>query len=207
MRRLLLLLPVFFTAVCAITVTHFPQAYEQKRHAADGGHEYLLADGRYWTSHELAGIVDRIRGAHGKGCSLKDVAQSNATSYLVVWCALPSKVNPQHIWGPTAADIQPETAELNGPKYAVYSFSGPGIQTSAPWHLDRLDVQTATYDQLYAIVTLLHQRQKCGESRSLVLRKCHKQWACALHTIGTDRDGHTRGPHEWEADQSTRHIR
>jgi hypothetical protein len=198
MRTLLLslLLAVVLTGVHAITVTHFPLVYEQKRHAADGGHEYLLADGRYWTWQELAGVVDRIRAAHGKGCSLKDASQSNATSYLLVWCATQSKVNPQHLWGPTAADIQPETADVNGPKYAVYSLSGPGVQTNAPWHLDRLDVLTATYDQLYAIVTLRHQRQKCGANRSLVSRKCHRRWVCPLHTTDTDRDGRMRGPHE-----------
>jgi hypothetical protein len=146
MRAVLLLLALVVVGAWAITVTHYPDVYDRKRHTEGQGVEYLLGDGRYWDWQEIAGVIERIKGAHGKGCALKDVSQSNASSYLVVWCASATKVNPFHLFGPTAANVQPTEAEVNGPKYAIYTLSGPGVQASAPTHLDRIDSLTATYD-------------------------------------------------------------
>lgn len=111
--------------------------------------EYCVSDNRTWTAADLVGAAQRL-AANGT-CSLLATTQIHGRTLFVIECRVPP-ANAHDALGVSAAIAPGLVLEPNHVMFAV-GVAAAGTQASAPWHLDRLDSLTPTYDGQYRYLT------------------------------------------------------
>ena len=134
MRPLFLLL-LFLTCTPSLRFnqTHF---HADTRRSLSATYEYVLSDGRYWVWDEVEIIRPRLVTL--TGCAVASVTQSSTLTFFVLACPAPRTLNASQLMSTATANVEPN-----------HAMQAVGVQVSAPWHLDRIDSTTATYDTLY----------------------------------------------------------
>jgi len=149
-----------------------------KRAMTDTGvgvvYEYVLSDGRYWTWEEIMEFLPRLNRL--SNCTIAATTQSTPMTLFELWCTTPlPHLNGTHLLGERSisARLEPnhemtatvlrKPSNITKPRVVVHPPSrtqrrqwrarrtslAQGVQTSAPWHLDRLDAVCPCYDSEY----------------------------------------------------------
>ncbi len=171
MWRALLLLALVTVAHARWNYTRWPESHKRYHTAA---HEYVLSDGRYWTWDEIMEFLPRLNRL--SNCTISATTQSTPMTLFELWCTTPlHHRNGTHLLGERAVSallepnaamtatvlrkpnnvtkprvmIRPPTRTQRRQWRARRTSLSQGVQTSAPWQLDRLDATCPCYDGEY----------------------------------------------------------